>query len=221
VRALLVDDDPEFSEELAGGLGALGLEVTKAGEGQHAINRCGDVDIVLLDLMLPDIDGFQVCQEIRLTSDVPVIILSGRSDEFDQVLSFKVGADDYVIKPCRLRELAARMEAAVRRARGVWPARHAQQVRRFCGLSMDYALRQATVDGRHLPLTLKEFDLLRLLTSEPGRVFAREEIMSEVWGYEGASDSRTLGVHMVSLRRKLGASIRIETVRGVGFRLVV
>lgn len=221
MRVLLVDDDWEFSQELVQGLNAQGLETITAHQGQSALERCGDVDIVLLDLMLPDIDGFQVCQQIRANSSVPIIILSGRNDEFDQVLGLKVGADDYIVKPCRLRELVARIEAVVRRAQGAWSVRPAHKVRRLRELRIDYYLRQATVDSREAALTAKEFDLLALLVSEPGRTFTREQIMSELWGYDGAGDTRTLGVHMVSLRRKLGASVRIETIRGVGFRLVV
>jgi two-component system, OmpR family, response regulator RegX3 len=220
MRVLLVDDDSEFSQELSQGLNNHGLETVRTDQGRRAIEYCEDVDIILLDLALPDIDGFQVCQEIRANSSVPIIILSGRSDEFDQVLSLKIGADDYVVKPCRLRELSARIEAVVRRARGAWSTRAAQQVRRLRELRIDYSLRQAVVDGSEIPLTPKEFDLLYLLTSEPGRIFTREQIMSEVWGYDTAGDTRTLGVHMVSLRRKLGTSVRIETVRGLGFRLV-
>lgn len=220
MRVLLVDDDSEFSQDLAEGLRSHGLETITADQGQSALEHCGNVDLVLLDLMLSGINGFEICQQIRADSNVPIIILSGRSDEFDQVLSLKIGADDYVVKPCRLRELVARIEATVRRARGAWSARPAHQVRRLRELHIDYYLRRATVRGSEVALTPKEFDLLALLASEPSRTFTREQIMSEVWGYEGTADTRTLGVHMVGLRRKLRASVHIETVRGVGFRLI-
>jgi DNA-binding response OmpR family regulator len=220
MRVLLVDDDPVFSGKLTQGLNDQGLETITVNDVQSALECYGDVDIVLLDLVLPDIGWFQVCQQIRAISSVPIIILSGRGDEFDQVLGLKIGADDYVVKPYRLRELAARIEAVVRRARGAWMTQSAHQVRRLRELRVDCHWRQATVDGREVTLTPKEFDLLALLTSEPGRTFTREQIMSEVWGYEGG-DTRTLGVHMVSLRRKLGAAAQIETVRGVGFRVLV
>lgn len=220
MRVLLVDDDSEFSRELALGLNTQGWEIITVHHGKSAIDRCNEVDIVLLDLMLPDINGFQVCQQIRASSSVPIIVLSDRDDEFDKVLSLKIGADDYVVKPYRLRELAARIEAVNRRAQGVWLARPAQQVRRLRKLRIDLYLRQIMADGREVALTRKEFDLLALLTSEPGRTFTREQIMREVWGYDRTGDSRTLGVHMVSLRRKLGAAAQIETVWGIGFRLV-
>jgi two-component system response regulator RegX3 len=220
MRVLLVDADPEFTKELARELGAQGIEAVIADQGRSALRCYFEVDAVLLDLTLPDIDGFQVCQQIRACSSVPIIILSCRGGEFDHVLALTVGADDYVVKPYRLRELVARIEAAVRRAQGVWSPRAAREVRRLGPLHIDCYLRQVTVDNHEVALTPKEFDLLVLLTSEPGRTFSRGKIMGDVWGYEETSDTRTLGVHMVSLRRKLGHSVRIETVRGIGFRSV-
>lgn len=220
MRVLLVDADPEFTKELARELGAQGIEAVIADQGRSALQCYFEADAVLLNLTLPDINGFQVCQRIRASSTVPIIILSGREDEFDHVVALTIGADAYVVKPYRLRVLVARIEAAVRRAQGVWSPRVVREVRQFGALRIDCHLRQVMVDGREVALTPKEFHLLVFLTSEPGRTFSREQIMGEVWGYEGTCDTRTLGVHMVSLRRKLGCSVRIETVRGVGFRSV-
>jgi len=174
---------------------------------------------VLLKLQLPDINGVELCQRIRLNSQVPIIMVSGHDDEFDCVLGLKAGADDYVARPYRLRELLARIQAVVRRATGQWPTAPADPVRNIGVLHLDLHLRQAVVRGAEIALTGKEFDLLAFLASEPGCTFTREDIMSQVWGHDGAGDTRTLGVHIAGLRRKLGVDNLIETVWGVGFRL--
>jgi DNA-binding response OmpR family regulator len=201
-------------------LDAQGIETVTVDQGRSALELLFDIDAVVLDLALPDIDGFQVCQQIRARSQVPIIVVSNCEDELDAILALKIGADDYVVKPFRLRVLVARIEAAVRRARGAWLPYTVPQARELGMLRIDSHMRQVMVRGQQVALTPKEFDLLALLTSEPGRTFSREHIMSEVWGYSNTSDTRTLGVHMVSLRRKVGP-VRIETVRGVGFRAVV
>jgi two-component system, OmpR family, response regulator RegX3 len=219
LRVLLVDDNPDLVHELTEGLRGHGIDALAVEHGRAALTHYTAVDAVLLDLKLPDIDGFEICRLIRANSSVPVIIMSGRGDEFDQVLGLKMGADDYVVKPCRIRELTARIEAVVRRSRYPRLPWSATPVRDLGTLRVDTRLRRVTVHGTEVPLTRKEFDLLALLTSEPGRTFTREEIMKEVWGYDGAGDTRTLGVHMSGLRKKLGAADVIETVRGVGFRI--
>ncbi|MFF4412762.1 response regulator transcription factor [Streptosporangium sp. NPDC001559] len=223
MRVLLVEDDSEFRDELKGGLNEQGMDILAVDGGQAALEHFGKVDVVLLDLKLPDIDGFEVCQRIRAISSVPIIIVSGRSDEFDRVLGLKMGADDYVMKPYLLRELTARIEAVVRRTKSAWHVNvlgNGDSVREFGVLKLDLRLRQVLVNGREVVLPRKEFELLALLASEPGRAFTREQIMTKVWGHDGAGDTRTLGVHMVGLRKKLGVPGLIETVRGVGFRLV-
>jgi DNA-binding response OmpR family regulator len=193
--------------------------------GVDALSNYSDADAVLLDVGLPDLDGFEICRRIRAKSDVPILMLSGRGDEFDRVLALKLGADDYVVKPCGIRELAARIEAVARRARdsaevtGVARiVRTGSTVRQLRQMRIDIDRRMVTVGEAEVQLTRKEFDLLELLAREPGKVITRETIMAEVWGYSDAGDTRTLGVHMTSLRRKLGVPI-IETVRGIGFRL--
>ncbi|MFC0037795.1 response regulator transcription factor [Actinomadura rayongensis] len=221
MRVLLVDDDSDYRDELIRGLADQGMESMAVDRGREALDHCDAVDVVLLDLNLPDVDGFEVCRLIRTNSSVPVIIVSGRTDEFDRVLSLRMGADDYVVKPCYLRELAARIDAVVRRAKNSWnPLGRNAMVKDLGELQLDFRRRRVTVNGAEVTLTRKEFDLLALLASEPGRTFTRDQIMREVWGYDSIGDTRTLGVHMVGLRRKLGVPDKIETVRGVGFRLL-
>lgn len=219
VKVLLVENDVKVTDELAKGLTEQGLDVLTVNRGYAALAHVDAVDVVLLDLGLPDIDGFEVCRRIRASSFVPIVIVSGRVDEFDRVLALKMGADDYVVKPYWLRELTARIEAVLRRTRGGWTAAGAETARQVGALRIDAGRRRVLVDGREVTLTRKEFGLLALLTSDPGRIFTREAIMNEVWGHDGAGDTRTLGVHMASLRKKLGVGDFIETVRGVGFRV--
>jgi two-component system, OmpR family, response regulator RegX3 len=219
VRVLIVEDQSDVAQELAGGLGDQGFQAVTARDGRSALDRYSDVDVVLLDLGLPDRDGFDVCRAIRADSNVPIIMVSGRSDEFDRVLGLKLGADDYVVKPVWLRELAARIEAVVRRTTGARERPRAGDLPEIGPLRIDPHGRRVTVHGREVSLTRKEFDLLALLAAEPDRVLGRAAIMRAVWGHDGAGDTRTLGVHIASLRKKLGLPRLVETVRGVGFRL--
>ncbi|MER5396124.1 response regulator transcription factor [Streptomyces sp. NPDC002599] len=219
MRVLIVEDHAEIADALRSGLNDHGFETAMADTCQTALERYADVDAVLLDVGLPDGNGMDVCRTIRASSSVPIIMVSGRDDEFDRVLGLRMGADDYVVKPYGLRELVARIEAVVRRAVG-W-ARSSGGSRVVGPLSIDLKQRRAFMDGVELLFTRKEFDLLVLLTGEPGKVFDREAIMRHVWGHPSVGDTRTLGVHMVSLRRKLGAPELIQTVRGVGFRFAL
>lgn len=214
---LVVAEDAGYAQELANGLGDQGFQTITADTGRMALDRAAEADAVLLDIVLPDLDAFDVCRSIRAASTIPIIIMSGRCDEFDRVLGLKMGADDYVVKPYGLRELAARFEAVVRRAAPVQPSADVE-VREMGAVRVDTYCRRVTVDDLRVTLTRKEFDLLVLLTGEPGRVFGRSLIMREVWGHDGFGDTRTLGVHVAGLRKKLGVPRVIETVRGVGFR---
>jgi len=219
VQVLLVEDDFKSRDELTCALHEEGIDTLTVDRGRAALSHFSEVDVVLLKLQLPDINGIELCQLIRLNSQVPIIMCSGHDDEFDCVTGLKVGADDYVVRPYRLHELLARMEAVVRRATGQWPTVPEDPVRDIGALHLDLHLRQAVVGGTEIALTRKEFDLLAFLASDPGRTFTREDIMSQVWGHDGAGDTRTLGVHIAGLRRKLGVDNLIETVWGVGFRL--
>lgn len=219
MQALLVEDDFDCRDELTCALHDDGIKTVTVDRGRAALNHFSEVDVVLLKPQLPDINGFELCQLIRLNSQVPIIMVSGHDDEFDCVLGLKVGADDYVARPYRRHELLARIEAVVRRATGQWPTVPVEPVKDIGVLHLDLHLRQALVRGAEIALTRKEFDLLAFLASEPGCTFTREEIMSQVWGHDGAGDTRTLGVHIAGLRRKLGVDDLIETVWGVGFRM--
>jgi DNA-binding response OmpR family regulator len=217
VDVLLVEDDDSIAEPLAEGLRREGFDVVRAATGAEAL-AAAPADIVLLDLRLPDTDGFAVCRELRARSDVPIIIVSARGEEVDRIVGLELGADDYLVKPFGFGELLARMRAVTRRAGArTGPAQAAAEVG---GLEVDARTRRAHLDGRELMLTPKEFDLLALFASDPGAVLTRERILASVWDTSWFGPTRTIDVHVAALRKKLGSPAWIETVRGIGFRLV-
>jgi DNA-binding response OmpR family regulator len=217
MHLLVVEDEDTIAEPLVEGLLAEGFEVTRVATGQDALDAA-PVDLVLLDVRLPDIDGFTVCRELRSRSDVPIIMVTAKGEEIDRVVGLELGADDYVVKPFGLRELIARIRAVARRT----PGRHEARETLVVGpLEVDVPARRATIDGRELQLTLKEFDLLALLASEPGVVVDRQKILREVWDTTWYGSSKTVDVHVAALRKKLGDPTLIETVRGIGLRLRV
>ncbi|MFJ8825228.1 response regulator transcription factor [Streptomyces sp. NPDC102467] len=218
-RVLVVDDDPTVAEVVTGYLERAGHIVDRAGDGPTALARAAAhrPDLVVLDLMLPGMDGLEVCRRIRSRGPVPVIMLTARGDEEDRVLGLEVGADDYVTKPFSPRELVLRVESVLRRAR---PGTDRHPVRAG-GLTVDPAARRATRDGAELALTLREFDLLAFFLRHPGRVYSREDLMREVWGWE-FGDLSTVTVHIRRLRGKVeddpARPRLIQTVWGVGYR---
>jgi DNA-binding response OmpR family regulator len=216
VRLLVVEDDDAIAVPLTRGLEREGFEVDRARTGAEAL--AGELpDVVLLDLGLPDIDGLEVCRRLRAASEVPVIVITARGDEVDRVVGLELGADDYIVKPFGFRELLARIRAVTRRAQ----PRVDDLPRATVGaLVVDRRTRRVVVADDELALTPKEFDLLALLASEPGTVFTRGRILEEVWDTHWYGPTKTLDVHVASLRKKLGDPAWIETVRGVGFRLV-
>ncbi len=214
VKVLVVEDEDAIAEPLAEGLRREGLEVARVATGQEAL-EAAEPDIVLLDLRLPDIDGLEVCRRLRERSRVPIIVVSARGEEVDRVVGLELGADDYVVKPYGLRELVARIRAVARRLE----PRGGDEPYRVDGLEVDRRARRASLDGRELPLTPREFDLLALLASEPGAAFSRSLIFERVWETRWYGSPKTIDVHVAALRRKLGDPGWIETVRGVGFRL--
>ncbi|MEU9173817.1 response regulator transcription factor [Streptomyces sp. NPDC048420] len=230
LRVLLIEDDETIAEPLAEGLGHFGLTVDHVTTGTEGL-RAPYGDVVLLDLGLPDMDGIDVCRGIREVSDVPIVILSARGEEADRVLGLELGADDYLAKPFSVRELVARVRAVTRRTRRAQeaavpppapaPAPAAAATHEPGPLAVDRRTRQVWVGEDQVPLTPKEFDLLALLTEDPGAVYSRQQILDRVWDpfYEGPT--KTLDVHVASLRRKLGHPAWIQTLRGVGFRLAV
>ena len=217
MRVLIVEDEDAIAEPLAEGLAREGYAVERAATGAEAL-AAGPTDVVLLDLRLPDIDGYTVCRELRSRSSVPIIIVSARGEEVDRIVGLELGADDYLVKPFGFGELLARIRAVTRRtgARPEPPAVTAG----IGGLEVDSRTRRAHVDGRELALTPKEFDLLALFASDPGAVLTRERILAAVWDTSWFGPTRTIDVHVAALRKKLGSPAWIETVRGVGFRLV-
>ncbi|GAA3107388.1 response regulator transcription factor [Streptomyces rectiviolaceus] len=224
-RVLVVDDDPTVAEVVAGYLERGGYTVERAEDGPGALERAGVFrpDLVVLDLMLPGMDGLEVCRRLRVRGPVPVIMLTARGDEDDRILGLEVGADDYVTKPFSPRELVLRVESVLRRSRAV-RAPQAVATLRAAGLWVDPAARRATKGGVELALTLREFDLLAFLLRHPGQAFGREELMREVWGWE-FGDLSTVTVHIRRLRGKVeddpARPRLIQTVWGMGYRLDV
>lgn len=218
---LLVEDDDAIAEPLVKGLERQGFDVRRESTGAGALAALAEsprTEIVLLDLGLPDIDGYEVCRRIRAESSVPIIVITARGDEIDRVLGLELGADDYLVKPFGFRELVARIRAVNRRSGGRDDAPEGP-VEIGGGVVLDTRSHRVTSGGEEIALTRKEFDLLALLASDPGATRTREEILEQVWDAHWYGPTKTLDVHVASLRRKIGDPTLVETVRGVGFRL--
>jgi DNA-binding response OmpR family regulator len=215
VKVLLVEDEEAIAEPLVEGLEREGFAVVRVATGQAALDAA-EADLVLLDLRLPDIDGFEVCRRLRERSAVPIIVVSARGEEVDRVVGLELGADDYLVKPYGLRELIARIHAVLRRLE---PRANDREQLRVDGLVIDLRARRASLDGAELTLTPREFDLLGLLASDPGAAFSREKIFETVWQTRWFGSPKAIDVHVAALRKKLGDPGWIETVRGIGFRL--
>jgi len=218
MRVLIVEDDDAIATPLAKGLEREGLAVDRVETGNDALDlsAASRFDVVLLDLGLPDRDGFDVCRELRARSDVPIIVVTARGEESDRVVGLELGADDYVVKPFGLRELIARIRAVSRRATA---RTGTHEPLRVGTLELDERARRATLAGEDLALTPKEFDLLVALARDPGAALSRRRLLEDVWETTWYGSSKTIDVHVAALRRKLGDAGWIETVRGVGFRL--
>jgi len=213
MRVLVVEDDEHIAEPLVEGLRRYGFEPTLVKTGAEAL-AVTDTDVVLLDLGLPDLDGVEVCRLLRARSAVPILVITARVDEADRVIGLEMGADDYLVKPFGFRELVARIRAVVRRT-GLAGADE-QRVGR---LTIDRRRRRVGVGGDEVALTPKEFDLLATLAEQPGVVVTRQQLLEEVWDPHWYGPTKTIDVHVAALRKKLGDSGWIETVRGVGLRL--
>jgi DNA-binding response OmpR family regulator len=217
---LLVDDEDAVQKLLTYPLEHEGFRVLQARDGEEALSRFESepVDLVVLDLMLPKLDGLEVCRRLRATSAVPIIMLTARDDELDKVVGLELGADDYITKPFSIREFRSRVRALLRRASlgGLDGVRDQIRVE---GLTLDLAKRTTDLDGRRIDLTYVEFELLRTLASKPGRVFSRQALLQALWGDYAYREPRTIDVHVRHLREKLGDMELIQTVRGVGYRL--
>ena len=225
-RVLVVEDEESFIEALTIGLDREGFDATIARDGQEALATfaAGAFDVVLLDLMLPKLSGLDVCRSMRATSDVPIIIVSAKGEEVDMVLLLEIGADDYVTKPYRLRELVARIRAVLRR-REIPAAPEQDELLEFGPLRMELDARRCFVNGDEIKLRKKEFALLRLLLENPGRVLTRDVLIDRVWGSDYVGDTKTLDVHIKRLRSLVEDDPKhpehITTVRGVGYRFEV
>jgi DNA-binding response OmpR family regulator len=217
VHILVVEDEDAIADPLVAGLRREGYDVSRVATGDGAL-QASPADLVLLDLRLPDVDGLDVCRQLRERSRVPIIVLTARGEEADRVVGLELGADDYVVKPYGLRELIARIRAVTRRAASVGAAGGPL---RAGELEVDERSRRAVLDGRELELTPKEFELLAALARDPGAAVSRQRLLAEVWQTSWYGSSKTIDVHVAALRKKLGDPGWIETVRGVGFRLHV
>ena len=221
---LLVDDEDAVQKLLTYPLERDGFRVVAARDGEEALARFreGSFDLVVLDIMLPRLDGLEVCRRLRSQSSVPIIMLTARDDELDKVLGLELGADDYITKPFSIREFRSRVRALLRRAAAPRSGGFADEVISADGLRIDLGRRQVELDGRTVALTYVEFELLRTLASNPGRVYTRQMLLESLWGGSAYREPRTIDVHVRHLREKLETDPRepeyIFTVRGVGYR---
>lgn len=217
---LLVDDEPNIIELASMYLEQEGYRVISAGDGEAALDRIGRERpaLVVLDLMLPKIDGWQVCRKVRAGSDLPIIMLTARDDDVDKIVGLELGADDYMTKPFNPRELVARVRAILRRTETRKPSETG--ARRIGNITIDPARRTVQITDRGIDLRAKEFDLLLTFAEHEGIVLTREKLLDMVWGFDYYGETRTVDVHVAHLRNKLdGADIAIETVWGVGYKL--
>jgi DNA-binding response OmpR family regulator len=214
---VVVDDEPNIADLVDMYLAREGFRVLKAGTGQAGLAAVTNnrPRLVVLDVGLPDLDGLEVCKQLRATSQIPVIFLTARDSEVDRVVGLELGGDDYLTKPFSPAELVARVKAVLRRVDG-GPA---PEVMQCGGTTIDVGRREVRVTGQPVEFTTKEFDLLRYLAERPGLALSRQQILDGVWGYDWYGDTRTVDVHIAQVRKKLRGAVEIKTVRGVGYRL--
>ncbi len=223
-RILVVDDEPVVTEVVARYLVRDGFEVETArdGEGGLALARSWSPDLVVLDLMLPGIDGLEVCRALRKEGDTPIVMLTARGEETDRIVGLELGADDYVVKPFSPRELVARVRSVLRRTATQKPAEGSRDVLKAGGVLVNPKTRAVEAEGKAVSLTAKEFDLLHFLVMHPGQVFSREQLMNDVWDYTFAGDASTVTVHIRRLREKIEREPMrpryLKTVWGVGYK---
>ncbi len=219
-KILVVDDEDNIRDLAALYLQKEGFVVETASNGREAIACFAQVQpaMVILDVMMPGMDGFEVCRELRREHSVPILMLTARNEDIDKIVGLELGADDYMTKPFNPREMVARVKAILRRTES---GRRPQNATTVANLSVDKARREAKVDGRQLDLRTKEFDLLVAFVENAGIAFTRDQLLETVWGYDYAGETRTVDVHVQHLRSKLtDAKVQIETLRGVGYKLI-
>lgn len=218
-RILIVDDELRVRDLIKKYAKFEGYEVSEASNGLKALEICknNEPDIVIMDVMMPELDGFSACREIRKFSNVPIIMLSARGEEYDKVHGFESGVDDYVVKPFSPKELMMRIGAILKRG-GITPP-ETKEVYQHEGLTVDFSGRLVTVDGKHVDMSPREYDLFFFLVKNRGIALSREKLINEVWGYDFLGDDRTIDTHIKQLRKILGPySQCISTLRGVGYR---
>lgn len=218
-KILVVDDEERIRDIIKKYAKFEGYEVVEASNGMEAIGICenSDFDIIILDIMMPELDGFSTCKEIKKKKDIPVIMLSARGEEYDKIHGFELGVDDYVVKPFSPKELMMRVAAVIKRSGG--SSSDAKEIVKIEGLTIDFTGRMVYIDGEKINMSPKEYDLLFFMVRNRGIALTREKIISEVWGYDFFGDERTLDTHIKLLRKTLGDySKYIVTLRGVGYR---
>lgn len=218
-KILVVDDEPKIREVIREYAEFSGFEVTEAEDGMSAVGLCklNDYDLIVMDIMMPKLDGFSACKEIKKIKDIPIIMLSARGEEYDKLLGFELGIDDYVVKPFSPKELIARINAVLARKRGTSAPQ--QETLKFGGLEINMAARTVTVDGKKVELTPKEYDLLFYLVKNKNIALSRDKLLSDIWGYDFFGDDRTIDTHIKNLRNNLGPyRDYIVTLRGVGYK---
>ena len=218
-KILVVDDEPKIREVIREYAEFSGYEVTEAEDGMSAIGLCklNDYDLVIMDIMMPKLDGFSACKEIKKIKDIPVIMLSARGEEYDKLFGFELGIDDYIVKPFSPKELMARINAVLSRFKA---ASHSNQTTlKFDGLEINIPARTVSVDGKKVELTPKEYDLLFYLVENKNIALSRDKLLSDIWGYDFFGDDRTIDTHIKNLRNSLGPyRDYIVTLRGVGYK---
>lgn len=224
VKILVVDDEPSISEVVKLYLVREGFDATVVDDGRSALDllESDPPDLLILDVMLPGVDGYEITRQVRATSSIPIILLTARKDEIDRILGLELGADDYVVKPFSTRELVSRVKAVLRRTQQAPAPPGGDNPITSGNIHIDPRTRQVTVDGDLIPLTVKEFDLLWLFTSNPNQVFNRDQLLDQVWGVSEFIDASTVTVHVRRLREKIEQDpsnpLHIITVWGVGYR---
>lgn len=218
-KLLVVDDEPKIREVIREYAEFNGYEVTEAADGMSAVGLCklNEYDLVILDIMMPKLDGFSACKEIKKIQDVPIIMLSARGEEYDKLFGFELGIDDYIVKPFSPKELMARINVVLARRNSA--AQSKADVVKFNGLEINVAARTVTVDGERVELTPKEYELLFYLIENKNIALSRDKLLSDIWGYDFFGDDRTIDTHIKNLRNNLGPyRDYIVTLRGVGYK---
>ena len=218
-KLLVVDDEPKIRELIREYAEFSNYEVTEAGDGMEAVGlvKLNDYDLIIMDIMMPRLDGYSACKQIKKIKDIPVIMLSARGEEYDKLFGFELGIDDYVVKPFSAKELMARVNAVIARKKG--STAREQDVLKFEGLEINVPARTVSVDGKRVELTPKEYELLFYLVKNKNIALSRDKLLSDIWGYDFFGDDRTIDTHVKNLRNNLGEYRKfIVTLRGVGYK---